>query len=150
MFCQLTLFHYQKRLAGFLTWLGPFLISQSFVAGKESERSSGLPPGRNSLRFKGEKKKLLCDVCWRQRFISKPVLKVVIVRIYFCIFNPLSVIKETTPLYLTGFSVDMEYMSHFSLWDSFINISLYIFFSILLNIIFFKVFLMIFLSSLYL
>ena len=56
MFCQLTLFHYQKRLAGFLTWLGPFLVSQSFVAGKESERSSGLPPGRNSLRFKGGKK----------------------------------------------------------------------------------------------
>ena len=87
MFCQLTLFHYQKRLAGFLTWLGPFLISQRFVAGKESERSSGLPPGRNSLRFKG-KKRLLCDVCWRQRFISKPVLKVVIVRIYFFICNP--------------------------------------------------------------
>lgn len=82
--------------------------------------------------------------------MSKPVLKVVIVRIDFFIFNPLSVIKETTPLYLTGFSVDIEYMSYFSLWDSFINISLYIFFSILLNIIFFNVFSMIFLSSLYL
>ena len=41
--------------------------------------------------------------------ISKPVLKVFTVKIYFFILNTLRIIKETTQFYLTGFSVDTEY-----------------------------------------
>lgn len=40
---QLTPFHYQKGLADFLTWLGPFSDFTEIVTEGEFERSSGLP-----------------------------------------------------------------------------------------------------------
>lgn len=39
---------------------GHFLISQSFVAEREFERSSGWPRDRDSLKFKGKKAPLWC------------------------------------------------------------------------------------------
>lgn len=43
-----------KETGRFPDIVGHFDFTE-FVAGKESERSSGLPPGRNSLRFKGKR-----------------------------------------------------------------------------------------------
>lgn len=45
-----------KETGRFPDIVGTIFDFTEFCGWKESERSSGLPPGRNSLRFKGGKK----------------------------------------------------------------------------------------------
>lgn len=77
-------------------------MSQSSVTDRASEGSSGLPGGRDGLRFKG--KSLLCDVSQRKRFKSQPVLEVLTVRAFFFVVNAPRVIKGDFPhVLLPGF-----------------------------------------------